>query len=201
MAGHGSVTHWIELVKRGDPQAAGALWQRYFERLLWLAAHDLHGYPCRIADEEDVVLDAFASFYRAAREGRIPGISDRDSLWRLLVQLTARKAVDLLRYCQRQKRMPPGKTPLGGPDSSGSLRLDEIAGTGPTPQFAAIMAEECARLLALLETPNLKDLAAAKLEGLTNEEIAAKCGCSIRSVERRLHLIRKKWQQELHHEG
>ena len=30
----------------------------------------------------------------------------------------------------------------------------------------------------------------------TNEEIAERSGCSVRTVERRLRLIRKKWQQE-----
>jgi DNA-directed RNA polymerase specialized sigma24 family protein len=39
-------------------------------------------------------------------------------------------------------------------------------------------------------------LATAKLEGYTNDEIAEQLGCSQRTVERRLHLIRKKWEQE-----
>ena len=36
----------------------------------------------------------------------------------------------------------------------------------------------------------------AKLEGYTNDEIAGQLGCSVRTVERRLRLIRKKWQHE-----
>jgi DNA-directed RNA polymerase specialized sigma24 family protein len=57
------------------------------------------------------------------------------------------------------------------------------------------MVEACQCLFDRLVDPNLKSLAAAKLEGYTNGEIAERLGCSLRTVERRLHLIRKKWQQ------
>lgn len=59
--------------------------------------------------------------------------------------------------------------------------------------FLAIVGQALARL----EDPKLQDLALAKMEGYTNEETARQRGCSVRTVERRLHLIRKKWQREL----
>lgn len=61
----GSVTRWIEGVKEGDPAAAQALWDRYFAKLVRLARQKLEDVPCRMADEEDVVLSAFDSFCRA----------------------------------------------------------------------------------------------------------------------------------------
>lgn len=60
--------------------------------------------PRHAANEEDVALSAFASFCRAAEQGRFPSLSDRDDLWKLLVVLTARKAVDLKRHEGRAKR-------------------------------------------------------------------------------------------------
>src|SRR6476646_2600314 len=51
----------------------------------------------RAADEEDVALSAFDAFCRDAERGRFPGLLDRDSLWHLLVTLTARKAAHRLR--------------------------------------------------------------------------------------------------------
>jgi DNA-directed RNA polymerase specialized sigma24 family protein len=36
-----------------------------------------------------------------------------------------------------------------------------------------------------------------KLEGYTNQEIAGKLGCALRTVERTLRLIRRIWNQEL----
>jgi DNA-directed RNA polymerase specialized sigma24 family protein len=43
---------------------------------------------------------------------------------------------------------------------------------------------------------DLQVLALAKLRGYENREIAAQSDCSLRTVERRLHLIRRKWEKE-----
>jgi ECF sigma factor len=38
-----------------------------------------------MADEEDVVQNAFHSFFQGLARGRFPQLNDRDNLWRLLV--------------------------------------------------------------------------------------------------------------------
>ena len=53
------------------------------------------------------------------------------------------------------------------------------------------------RLLAHLGVGQLREIAVAKLEGASNAEIAERLACSERTIERRLHLIREKCQQEL----
>ena len=50
------------------------------------------------------------------------------------------------------------------------------------------------RVLEGLGDRELQALAVAKMEGRTNEEIAREMDCSIRTVERQLRLIRKKWE-------
>jgi DNA-directed RNA polymerase specialized sigma24 family protein len=35
------------------------------------------------------------------------------------------------------------------------------------------------------------------VEGYTNEEIAGRLGCTVRSVERKLHRIRTRWEGDL----
>src|SRR5262249_40194860 len=60
------------------------------------ARHKLAGRPPGAADEEGVALSAFASFYRGAEQGRFPKLNDRQDLWRLLVTITARKAMGLI---------------------------------------------------------------------------------------------------------
>jgi DNA-directed RNA polymerase specialized sigma24 family protein len=60
-----------------------------------------------------------------------------------------------------------------------------------------MMAEQCRRLLDGLPDEQLRALALAKLEGHTNEEIARQLSVSLRTVERRLRLIRDEWKQEL----
>lgn len=194
-----SITRWIREIKEGDLDgAAEALWREYFTKLVRYARQKLEGHPRRVADEEDVALSAFKSFCLAAQKGRFPDLADRDGLWRLLLRMTARKAVDLIRYQARQKRKVVGESEIVKADSdSPDQAIAQVIGDAPTPEFSAMVSEECGRLLELLDDPELKTIALAKMEGHTNPEIAAKLDCAVRTVERQLQLIRKKWQAEL----
>jgi DNA-directed RNA polymerase specialized sigma24 family protein len=69
-----------------------------------------------------------------------------------------------------------------------------VEGKEPDPAFAAQVAEECQRLLGLLADDGLRTIALKKMEGFTNEEIAAAMPCSLATVERRLRLIRHEWE-------
>ena len=188
MSADASVSTWLSRLKAGDRAATGRLWERYFERLVAVARARLHGAPRRAADEEDVALSALQSFFRAAEQGRLPRLLDRDSLWRLLVVIASRKAAHLVRDEGRQKRRPPGMEK--------DADLDAILASEPTPEFAVQLAEECQRLLNALDSPELAQVALWKMEGYANEEIAAKLGCVPRTVERRLRLIRSIWTDE-----
>ncbi|MBI3468790.1 MAG: RNA polymerase subunit sigma-70 [Planctomycetes bacterium] len=201
MASDGSVTHWIHETQQGNPAAAQALWELYFAKLVRLARQKQSGAPRRVADEEEVALSAFKSFCLAAQKGRFPNLADRDSLWRLLIQMTARKAVDYRRREGRQCRgggQVLGESALYASDSScNEPALAEVIGDAPTPEFVAIMTELYQRMLEVLEDPELQALAIDKMENYTNEEIAKRHDCSVRTVERRLELIRKKLQRAL----
>jgi DNA-directed RNA polymerase specialized sigma24 family protein len=199
MSSNGSVTHWLDDIRRGNSAAAEALWQRYFPELVRLAREKLGDVPRGAADEEDVALSAMDSFFDAAQQGRFPDLADRHDLWRLLLQMTARKVVDLKRRETRQRR-GGGRVRHESAISETRLESDSgalarIVGDTPTPEFAAMMAEECRRLIEMLDA-NLQALALAKLQGYENREIAAQSDCSVRTVERRLHLIRRKWKKD-----
>jgi DNA-directed RNA polymerase specialized sigma24 family protein len=198
MASRGSVTGWLDQVQQGDDEATARLWERYFRRLVGLAQAALKGAPRRAADEEDVALSAFDSFFRGAQQGRFPDLSDRDGLWRLLVVLTARKAAHLKRDERRQKRGGGGVL-----DQAALARGDEeqadfewVVAQEPTPEFAAQVAEGYERLLRCLGDTGLRSLAVAKMEGYTNHEIATRLGCCVSTVERRLQIIRRLWAEE-----
>jgi DNA-directed RNA polymerase specialized sigma24 family protein len=208
MPSKGSVTQWLDQAQAGQAEAAQQLWQRYFDRLVRLARGKLHGAPHGMADEEDVALSAFDSFYRGIEQGRFPRLSDRDNLWKLLVVITARKAGKLKRDASRQKRggsreqdvstphdasAPPPAASKGKDDD---LELDELVGREPSPEFAAQVAEECQRLLDGLKDDMARAVALAKMEGYTNEEIARKLDCAPRTVERKLAVIRGRWEKE-----
>src|SRR5262247_2448402 len=104
MESSGSVTHWVEQLQAGDRAAAQKLWASYFQRLVALARARLRGASRRVADEEDVALSAFDSFCRAAERGCFPDLHDRNNLWRLLVVITSRKALDQVQHENRKKR-------------------------------------------------------------------------------------------------
>lgn len=193
-----SVTIWLRQLEGGDPDAARPLWERYFGQLVHLARGKLRGSRPRAADEEDVALSAFDSFCRGIAEGRFPKLKDRNNLWNLLLTITERKAIDLAQHEGRLKRgggRLRGDSALTPPGEEGA-GLDRVASPEPTPAFAAEMVEECQRLLGLLVDHELRALAIAKLEGYTNAEIALQLGYAEVTVERRLRLIRKRWEKE-----
>ena len=193
-----TVTLWIASLKGGDAAAAQKIWGRYFEVLVRLARVRLKYAPRAVADEEDAALSAFDSFCQGAARGRYPRLDDRDDLWRLLVVITERKALDQAQRERRQKR--GGGKVLGTPDLPyADGRAGGIAGAAspePTPEFAAQVADECGRLLGKLRDDGLRQTAQLKMEGYTNEEVAERLGCSLRSVARKLELIRRSWEDE-----
>ena len=73
----------------------------------------------------------------------------------------------------------------------------EVIGNDPSPEMVLMMAESFERLLAHLGDGQLREIAVGKLEGFSNGELAERLDCSERTIERRLHLIREKCQQEL----
>ena len=198
MSTPGSVSHWISALKEGDSAAAQPLWERYYRRLVALARKKLQAARRRAADEEDVVQNAFHSFFRAVGQGRFPQLDDRDSLWRLLVVITANKALKQLQHEHRQKRGGPAAGPVGiyplRPEDEAALV--QVVGAEPTPDFAAQVAEEYRRLLDLLGDETLRQVAVWKMEGYGNDEIADQLACSRRTVARKLDAIRILWSKE-----
>jgi RNA polymerase sigma factor (sigma-70 family) len=187
-----SVTAWIHELRGGDAHAAQRLWESYFARLMGLARAKLRGLPRRGADEEDVALSAFDSFCRGAQQGRFPRLEDRDDLWQILFFITERKAIDLVQHESRAKRDFRRMQSTDAAEQAAGI-ADHA---NPDPAFAAEVAETFERLLAKLGDDSLRTIALRKLDGFTNEEVATQLACSLATVERRLRLIRREWQNE-----
>ena len=198
MCSDGSVTHWIHEIKDGNQAMAQALWERYFTQLVRVARTRLDGDARRSRDEEDIALSVFDSFCRAAADGRFPNLADRDSLWRLLVRMAARKVIDQRRHEHRQRR---GGGNVIGEDALVAAGYEEnalaqVIGNAPTPEFAALVTERFESLLKRLKDDDLRRITMGKMEGYTNDELAEQLGCSLRTVERRLSLVREICRQE-----
>jgi RNA polymerase sigma factor (sigma-70 family) len=194
----GSVTDWLgDLRDRADPVASQRLWERYIAQLIRVARQKLGGAPRRVADEEDVAAAAFASFYRGVEANRFAQLNDRDDLWQILLVLTERKALNQIRHELAQRR-GAGKVlseSVMDDAAQGAGCLADVADPGPTPAFAIEVSEQLEHLLQSLGEPRLRQIALLKLEGCTNREIAERLSVSLRSVERRLALIRGIWQE------
>ncbi|PQO42562.1 ECF-type sigma factor [Blastopirellula marina] len=191
-----NVSHWIDLVKVGDSAAANQIWRLYFDRLVRAVRGRLAGQNRAVSDEEDIVLSVFDSFYDAAENGQFPDLADRDDLWRLLLRMAARKVIDKRRHDARQRRGGAVLLhSLDQPRDNGSIL--EAIGDEPSPEMVLMMQESVEQFFSHLGVGQLRDLAGAKLEGYSNAELAQRFGCSERTIERRLHLIREKCQQEL----
>jgi DNA-directed RNA polymerase specialized sigma24 family protein len=196
----GSVTRWVRDLNAGVNVEAAAeqLWERYFERLVALARAKLRHAHGGAADGEDAALSAFDSFCRGAAAGRYPRLEDREDLWRLLVTITVRRAADQLEHERRQKRGASRRldeAALAGSASSRALGLDKLPSTQPAPDLSAAIAEDYDRLFGALDNETLRLIALLRLEGRSNDEIAASLDISKRSVERKLNLIRTAWER------
>jgi DNA-directed RNA polymerase specialized sigma24 family protein len=196
---NGSVTRWIAFLKEGQSGAVQPLWERYFSRMVELARVRLRSSRHKDAgcDEEDAALSAFDSICAGLARGRFPQLSDRDDLWRLLVVITTRKVQAQARRQFRQKRGRGQVRPasdLAGCDSEGDDEDNLLAtavGSEPTPEFAAMVAEEYRRSLERLGDDVLRKVAVLRMEGHTTDEIAGRLGCARRTVARQLALIRR----------
>jgi len=186
----GSVTLDLGGLKAGNTEAVQSLWDRYFDRLIRLARARLRATrkPRAVDDEEDAALSAFDSFCARAARGEFPQLADRDDLWRILVAITRRKALDQVEREGRQKR---GSSRIAPCDD-----FDRIVGTEPSPEFAAMITEEFRRLLEALGDATLRKIAVWKMEGYTNEQIRSRLGCALQTVNNKLELIRRKWLEE-----
>lgn len=192
-----SVTAWISELKSGQDVATEKLWERYFSRLVRVASRQLGSAPRRIADEEDVAVSVFSCLCNGAAAGRFSQLHDRDDLWKLLTAISSMKAVDQIRRQTAKKR---GGTTVRGESIVAGLNsqpggFDQLLDSEPTPEFLAIMDEQQRDLFQALPDVSQREVARLRFEGFSNEEIAEQLGTSLRSVERKLKIVREIWTE------
>ncbi len=190
-----SVTGWIRQLHRDRDGAAERIWGAHESRLLSLAARLLSSKVRRVSDPDDVIASAFESFFERASRGDIPEDIHRDDLWRLLARIVRFKAISHTRRELRVKRGAGQQIDLAGENSSGDLLMD-VAGSSPSPAVTAEVTESVEHLMELLDSQQ-QEIVGLKLEGYLDREIAARVGVSVPTVERRMRLIRSRWENWL----
>lgn len=182
----GSVTACIAALRQGDQQAIEPIWNSYFPRLVNYARTVLGRFRSRFADEEDAALSALATFWQRFAAGQFPNLRDREGLWKLLSLITVRK---VRRYQEAERTAKRG----GGANVTNySGDWDELGEVSTDS-----LDREAEELLEILVDDELRSIALLKLMECTNPEIAEQLGISLRSVERKLRLIRTIWLESI----
>ena len=143
--------------------------------------------PRRRADEEDVALSAFNSFCDGVAAGGFPELASRDNLWAVLYTITRRKVIAQKAHEQARKRDACRVV---------DANIEAFVDPEPGPELVALLADELKCRLNVLRDDTLRQIAVLLLEGSSNEEVAARLGCSVRTVERKRDLIRRAWERE-----
>ncbi len=203
----GSITRWLDDLKAGRAEAVDAIWQHYYQRIAALVRRRLHTAPERsVEDDEDVALSVIHGLCQGAAQGRFERLSDRVDLWQLLMAITVKKMLVRRRWYSRRKRggnhVKSAQIPAGAPRaaSPGDDRDDDerdplalAISREPSPDSAAIIADQVHELLDALPDMVLRQIAERRMDGLSNAEIAREMGCTVRTVERKLERIRMIW--------
>jgi DNA-directed RNA polymerase specialized sigma24 family protein len=188
MSSAGSMTLLLRQLKAGDEAALAALHARYGPLLTKKAGGRLRGAgaPRRTADEEDVVQDAFWSFYQGLKDGKLPRLENRHDLLALLTHIVACRVHNHLSREHTHKR-------YAGPARGDSVLADLAAQAEPTPLEHALLTD-CYRHYLDGLPDSLRATAELYLAGWRQTEIAAELNCVVRTVQRKLALILQRWQ-------
>lgn len=199
-ADESDITMIFDQLKEGRESAAGRIWDAYFGAVVQEARKRMRYDAKRASDEEDVALSVMRNVIEGAKAGRFESHQDRTDLWRLMIAITRQKVIDRRRGENRLKRgggEVRGESVFITPGNDSPAGLEQRARDEVTPDFMVMLEEENQRLFASLRDEVLVSIAQLRFEGYSNEEIATKTQLSLRSVERKLGLIRERMEKEL----
>ncbi len=194
-----SVTFWLKQLSQGSHGAADQLWKRYSAALHRIARVRLcHGSP--VEDEDDLAQSVFVVLWKGAERGDWNELKNREELWWLLLEITRRKALEHNRHWSVQKRGGQGNSvslPQIRSDDSTAGFVEFPDARAVPPDADAIVREEHDRLITALGNDTLRAVAAMRLDGQSHAEIATELGVSLRTVIRKLNLIKTLWSREI----
>jgi RNA polymerase sigma factor (sigma-70 family) len=185
----GSITRLIPDLLVRDEIAIQELWRRYVTRMEGVARPVVAGLAPGAGDEQDVAQSAFFAFCEAAANGQAPQLGDRNELWRLLSTIARRKATDRVRRELRDRR--------GGGATANRDGWQDAEDDQPSPSEVVQLQEAMDELFLELQAagdPKLRSIALMRLEGAETSEIADRLGCTVRTVQRKLHILERLWR-------
>jgi RNA polymerase sigma-70 factor (ECF subfamily) len=137
-------------------------------------------------DGEDIVQSVFRTFFRRSAEGEFR-LDSSAQMWRLLVQITLRKARAKARYHTAGPRDARAEEP-------GDAWLAQVLARGPEPADAADLVDQIESLLRGLPSMYCEVLN-LRLQGWDVPGIAEKLHYSRRTIERAIKLLQQRLTQ------
>jgi RNA polymerase sigma factor (sigma-70 family) len=188
---------WTRLVRglrEGDPQIVEEFCEQYGALLQQLADKHLSEDLRRRVGPEDVVQSVCRTFLRRARAGEFE-LADSEGLWRLLCAITLTKVHEQARFHQRHKRAAGQEVRLTSLAADSSAKGFDPVDPSPSPAEAAEFADQFRQLMASFDDQERRfvDL---KLQQCTNVEVAARLGCSERTVHRILKRVQTRLERD-----
>lgn len=192
-----SVSDWITQLRNGHNSACDKLWPYYLQRLTAMISQKLEYSRTEVSDEEDVLIDTCEVCFRKIKEGVYPNVSSRHDLWRLLTKIATRKSIDQIRRSRKgvdRLRTDATQTIHSDNNSYEINHIDSFPGAEPTPEFAAMVADESRYRLSLLPK-KMVGVVKLRMQGFTLREISEKTDKSLPTVQRYLSFVREAWSQ------
>jgi RNA polymerase sigma factor (sigma-70 family) len=175
--------------RAGDQAAWEELFRACYPKVVRVVRRKLDRPMRSLYDSTDFASDVWKSLAAKCDRFDFPSI---DSLMAFLKQAAEQKVIDEYRRrhtlkndIDRERRMDAG----GDDAPSWALRSP-----GPTPSQEMQATEAHERIVARL-TPAQQEIVRLRLDGLTNDEIAARLGTSLRAVQRFFKDLSDSWER------
>jgi RNA polymerase sigma-70 factor (ECF subfamily) len=170
--------------RRGNQDAATAIYVRYANRLRALAKAQCSPDLARREEVDDLVQSVFGSFFRGVQHGHYDAPAGED-LWKLFLVIALHKIRDKGDFHRAAKRDVRR--------TAGGQSFDLALHTQPHPDQADCVFLQMVVDEALERLPPLqREMVQLRIEGYEVAEIADKTGRSKRTVERLLQKSREK---------
>lgn len=177
------VNRWRE----GDEDAATALYEQYFGKLMHIVTGHLTQSYKKQVDPEDVLQSAFGTVFRRISKGEFSFESDGD-VWKLLVTIALNKLRHRVRYLNADRR-DIRRELRAEADFDGVLaaQLSESPGISEAAEFAELVRE----IFEFLPEQE-RTLLQLRMEGYGQQEIADRLNVTDRTIRRMWDRIRDR---------
>lgn len=171
--------------RRGNDDAATALYVRYAERLQRLADNQVSTDLATRVDADEIVQSVFRTFFRRAADGQYD-VAGQEDLWKLLLVMALNKVRSTGTFHRAEKRSATRTKSLDAVD------IDPVKQNDSGESVAFLVLKMTVNEFVGELPEEHQEVVRLRIEGLEVDEIVDRTGRAKRSIERILQGFRKK---------